>query len=415
MDGTPHLLTDVKFSERRRGYDPEEVDNFLERVSTAVAQLQDKLREVTARAEEADARVADAQRAQATAEAELARVGSEQPSSAPAPATPADPEADAEKASRILLMAQKTADATIDDANTTAQNTVSEARTTAAGLVAEAEAEAERTRTEAEVEADALVQERRESIEREVRELEELKVTVQSDIDILGTHLDEQRARIRRGVEALALVLDDPDGLRVDTPPEVHDTSRLEAREPTEQATLVDDSAADTADATDTTDAMDTSDATDTTAEDSVSNAPEAALADDAVGEQEIVVLTEGIDVSGVDLTAAPEPARSPGGIFGANSQSSFEAKLEESAAPHLAAVPDDRPDIDLAEEELFAHVDRDDRSGPPTQQFTPFGESEDPLGPPDDEADKAMRAFFETDFDESDPQQQKSRFGFRR
>ena len=48
------ILTDVKFSERRRGYDPEEVDNFLERVSDPVAQLQDKLREATARAEEAD-------------------------------------------------------------------------------------------------------------------------------------------------------------------------------------------------------------------------------------------------------------------------------------------------------------------------------------------------------------------------
>ena len=92
MDGTPHLLTDVKFTERRRGYDPEEVDNFLERVSSAVAQLQDKLREATARAEEADARVAEAQRAQALAEAELSRAGSE-PAPIVAPvSTTADPE-----------------------------------------------------------------------------------------------------------------------------------------------------------------------------------------------------------------------------------------------------------------------------------------------------------------------------------
>lgn len=399
MDGTPHLLTDVKFSERRRGYDPEEVDNFLERVSTAVAQLQDKLREVTARAEEADARVADAQRAQATAEAELARVASNQPAVAAAE-TSADPEAEAAKASRILLMAQKTADATIEDANTTAQQTVSEARTTAAGLVAEAEADAERTRTDAKAEAEAHVQERRDSIEGEVRELEELKVTVQSDIDILGTHLDEQRARIRRGVEALALVLDDPDGLRVESPPEVHDTSRPEARVPADEPPAVDEATNPTTDV-----------------EDAASDPPQAAHAGEPSGEEqgEVVVLTEGIDVSGVDLTAAPEPARTPGGIFGANTQTTFEAALDESAAPHLAAVTDEGPDIDLAENELFAPVDRDDRSGPPTHQFTPFGESEDPLGPPDDEADKAMRAFFETDFDESDPQQQKSRFGFRR
>ena len=48
MDGNPQLLTDVKFSTHRKGYDPDEVDNFLERVSAAVAQLQDKLRQATA-------------------------------------------------------------------------------------------------------------------------------------------------------------------------------------------------------------------------------------------------------------------------------------------------------------------------------------------------------------------------------
>jgi len=48
--GTPHLLTDVRFSVSRKGYDPDEVDNFLERVSAAVAQLQDKLRQATASA-----------------------------------------------------------------------------------------------------------------------------------------------------------------------------------------------------------------------------------------------------------------------------------------------------------------------------------------------------------------------------
>ena len=81
--------------------------------------------------------------------------------------------------------------------------------------------------------------------------------------------------------------------------------------------------------------------------------------------------------------------------------------------------MPDDSPDIDLAGDDLFAAADRDNRVGPPTQAFKPFTESDDPLGPPDDEADKAMRAFFEADFETSegviDPEQQKSRFGFRR
>jgi DivIVA domain-containing protein len=404
MDGTPHLLTDVKFSERRRGYDPEEVDNFLERVSSAVAQLQDKLREATARAEEADARVADAQRAQASAESELARTGSSTASGVASVAS-ADPEGDADKASKILLMAQRTADATIDDANSTAQQAVSEARIKAAGLVAEAEAEAQTTRADAKREAEELIEQRRAVVVREVRELEELKTTVQSDIDILGAHLDDQRARIRRGVEALALVLDDPDGLRAETPPTLHDTT-------------VDDVLAESSSSSA---ALDTDDGEDEADDDEPVAVFESAIElDDADDEEEsIVVLNEGIDVSGVDLTSAPEPARTPGGIFGATSQSTFDTHADAGKPPHLAAVPDDSPDIDLAGDDLFAAADRDDRVGPPTQAFKPFTESDDPLGPPDDEADKAMRAFFEADFETSegviDPEQQKSRFGFRR
>ena len=191
MDGTPHLLTDVQFSERRRGYDPEEVDNFLERVSAAVAQLQDKLREITARAEVADAKLADAQRAQAAAEAELARLGGEAPA---APVSTADPEAEAERASRVLLMAQKTADATIDDANTTAQQTIAEARSRAASLVADAEAEAERMRADAKREAEALIEEQRAVVVRDVKELEEVRVKVQSDVDKLQAHFEAEDA-----------------------------------------------------------------------------------------------------------------------------------------------------------------------------------------------------------------------------
>jgi DivIVA domain-containing protein len=400
MDGTPHLLTDVKFSERRRGYDPEEVDNFLERVSSAVVQLQDKLREATVRAEEADARVADAQRAQAAAEAELSRAPGEPRPAAPSDVAPAaDPEVDAERASRILLMAQKTADATIEDANATAQQTVAEARTKASELVSEAEAEANKKLSDAQREADELVEQRRAVVVRDVKELEELKTTVQSDIDVLSQHLDEQRARIRRGVEALALVLDDPDGLQVAPPPDVHAASVDEVL--TETTALEEDTGDD-----------DDADLVETAAEiDTAEDDDEIIIPDASTDREDVVLLNEGIDVRGVDLTNAPEPSRAPGGIFG--SQSALGAHADAPSAS-LSSAPSTSGDIDLASEELFAAADRDDRSGPPTQSFSPFGESDDPLGVPDDEADKAMRAFFEADF-ETDSPEQKSRFGFRR
>src|SRR5690348_599348 len=88
--GTPHLLTDVRFSVARKGYDPDEVDNFLERVSAAVAQLQDKLRQATANAEAAEGRATEATRTQTLLqarvdklEADLAAAGSSAPASAP--------------------------------------------------------------------------------------------------------------------------------------------------------------------------------------------------------------------------------------------------------------------------------------------------------------------------------------------
>ena len=69
MDGAPQKLTDVTFDECRRGYDPEQVDTYLEKVSQAVDQLKDLLRDALARAEGAEARLAQAKRAQNEAEA----------------------------------------------------------------------------------------------------------------------------------------------------------------------------------------------------------------------------------------------------------------------------------------------------------------------------------------------------------
>ena len=61
MDVTPQLLKDVEFRQKVRGYDPDEVDDFLERVGVAFAQLQDRLREANDQIESANARAARAE------------------------------------------------------------------------------------------------------------------------------------------------------------------------------------------------------------------------------------------------------------------------------------------------------------------------------------------------------------------
>ena len=62
MELTPKLLTDdVDFRIALRGYDKDEVDDFLERVAVAVGQLQEQLSSAVDRARKAEARAQQAQ------------------------------------------------------------------------------------------------------------------------------------------------------------------------------------------------------------------------------------------------------------------------------------------------------------------------------------------------------------------
>ena len=122
MELTPKLLTDeVDFRVAYRGYDRDEVDDFLERVAVAVGQLQAQLGEAVERARGADARVQAAQREAEEAKRHAARAQSTQPAPAavPAAAPVAEPPAVSsretedlnEELRRTLVLAQRTADA----------------------------------------------------------------------------------------------------------------------------------------------------------------------------------------------------------------------------------------------------------------------------------------------------------------
>jgi cell division initiation protein len=199
--GTPHLLTDVRFSVSRKGYDPDEVDNFLERVSAAVAQLQDKLRQATASAEAAETRAADAVRNESRLQARIAELESGV-AGAPAPAVVApiravDPAIEVEQASSVLVMAQRTADATVN-----------EARTNAAQMLSESEVEASRILSAAKTQSDEAL-----------RDLDKTRRELAADNAALDAFLSEQRAVIANGLSRIQAVLDDPAALRVGTPP----------------------------------------------------------------------------------------------------------------------------------------------------------------------------------------------------
>ena len=295
---TPHLLTDVRFGVARKGYDPDEVDNFLEKVSDAVAQLQDKLRQATAEREAADARAANVNRIEARLQARIAELEADLAAArAGAPAAAAtiaavsrDAEAEAEAASSVLVMAQRTAD-----------STVNEARAKAAALLTDAEAEAVRILGSARAQA-----------EESLGDLERTRSEMLAENEALDSFLLEQRAVLAAGLARIQAVLDDPRALRVGAPPVA-------------AAPVVE---------------------------------PAAAPAIEDVVELDEVI---------VDPTPTPVPPVSPVTV----------------STPERTSLFDDEP------------------VGPPTELVTVFDLTEDDefLAEDDDDADDAMRRFFDADF----------------
>src|SRR5262245_48690347 len=107
MELTPQLLTSVSFREQWRGYSQDEVDEFLERVSVAVGELQTRLRELSDRATEAERKLLDR---------------SEQ-----------------DEVRRTLVLAQRTATQAVEEATAEAERLVSEAQAAASAREEEAD------------------------------------------------------------------------------------------------------------------------------------------------------------------------------------------------------------------------------------------------------------------------------------
>ncbi|HEX5366013.1 MAG TPA: DivIVA domain-containing protein, partial [Acidimicrobiales bacterium] len=189
MDLTPQALHAVEFREaRRNGYNTRDVDDFIERVAAGAGQLQDRLQEAEARAEEAEAQVADLRRQVD----ELHR----RPPAAEASETD-------ETLRRTLVLAQRTADATIKEAKEEANRVLSEAREEAARTRAEAEAEARRGAEAARV-----------NVHAEIDSLLVARDRLKVDLESLGRRIDDQRAQLRAGLEEMQRLLDDPHALK---------------------------------------------------------------------------------------------------------------------------------------------------------------------------------------------------------
>ena len=212
MDVTPQVINEVEFHQKMRGYDPDEVDDFLERVAVAFEQLQERIRSAEQRAVAAEHRAAEPTRAPAAA-------------AAPAPSGPSEAEA-TETIQRTLVLAQRTADAAIKDAQEEARRILEGVQEQAQRQQAEAQEQARKLVVDAEAEARKSGDETRQRLIKEIIALEETRDALRADHGILERHLDEQRLRLRSSIGDLQRLLDDPARLRAANPPEVSGVTR---------------------------------------------------------------------------------------------------------------------------------------------------------------------------------------------
>ena len=148
MDLSAKVLREVEFRDRLRGYDTDEVDEFLEKVAVSVEELQEKMRQLAYRAERAERSISD-------------RAA----------------EDDDDTIRRTLVLAQRTADLAVREAQEQAAVLMDSARTESDKLLSEARDNAKRLNTDSERRhADDIkrLERQRDHVRMELKELSEL-------------------------------------------------------------------------------------------------------------------------------------------------------------------------------------------------------------------------------------------------
>lgn len=194
MDDLAPLFQNIAFNERFRGYDVAEVDAYIDRVAKAAALVQGRIAELQRRVEAAEAHTTGL--------------------------SGADPvEAGEESLTKMLVLAQRTADAAIEEAQAEAAEIRRQADDHASLVVAEAETDRRRMLAEAEAAVEESVRTERERVAAEVAELERYRAFLADDIAILERHLEQARNVLGASAAALQHVLDDPEQFRLPAMP----------------------------------------------------------------------------------------------------------------------------------------------------------------------------------------------------
>ena len=232
MDDLSTLLQQFSFHERWRGYDPAEVDAYVEKVIKAAEAAQAQIETLQQQLASRDG-YQDQVPLRDTATAQRTTPDTSLPSVS---ATQA-----AQGIARTLEMAQKVADDAVADAHQRAEQMLAEATSQATETLqqaqttlADAQAEAEDTRRAADeysertvADAEAQATEREEVLadaEREkhaikIAELSAQRVLLSEDVDILNEHLAQQRQEIEASLSKLTELVMSPETFRLTEAP----------------------------------------------------------------------------------------------------------------------------------------------------------------------------------------------------
>ncbi len=188
MELTPKVFRDVQFREKLRGgYHPEDVDEFLEQAAVGVEELTERLRQAMERAQRAEQSASEA----STTDDSL---------------------------KRVLLMAQRTADQAVREAEAEAETAIRQARDEADRTLAEAKTKARTLVAEAEDRArrayEGAVAESRTAMEQAEASLDQ----VRKDVEALRGWVDLHKSHLL-GILGEAQALVESAGLLSEPPP----------------------------------------------------------------------------------------------------------------------------------------------------------------------------------------------------
>jgi DivIVA domain-containing protein len=187
-------LRTVEFRLGLKGYNVDEVDEYLDKAAQEAESLQEHVRQLNERLRQASERIAQLEREKRSAPAPVAAEGDEVAAAAAADAAALSDET----LQRTLLLAQKFVDQTKRESEAEAAAIVSQAEERARAAIADAEANAAQLQAESQ-----------QKLREEVTRLEATRTELAADVETMARHLESERNRLRGALSEILKWVDE--------------------------------------------------------------------------------------------------------------------------------------------------------------------------------------------------------------